>query len=308
MVISGDPTAVPRRLPAFDGNQPIPGIQTGGGEQIGDAALPDRSPDGPDSLDAGTTALGILLLFVQQLSKGLAELVNVTELYSTFIRWGPPIEPWRDSAATSTDLSVLQSMPLLGAIVTVPVAGYHRLKRFRSERELSFTPRTTVDLFVVTYLLVLLLIYLPRLPINTSVTVRYLHPLYPLGVYIVARLGIVRQVLSKATGLMVWSYLGTVVLGGPMFIAVLVMVPIAPTDHVQFHGLITLSLGLVLAGWSVWSRTRGGSERSGAILLGLAAGSTTLFLLLVRYLYFTSSSNFAIPVLGLVADALESLL
>lgn len=298
--ISGDPLTVPRMLPAYEG--PGTASDPGGGTFGGGESSGGGSGDWP-----GFAFLSIVMAFGNQLLKGIAHLSHPLDFYHTFIAWESPTKVLLGSAADRRELTVVQSMPLIGVLLSAPLAAYVKGRRGeKSAIEISRpNPARTVDAFALVYLIVLLLIYLPRLPLHTTMTVRYLHPLYPIGIYLVARLSIVRAVLQREFELLAQSYAGFVLIGGPLLLVVLHTVPAATNAPVQFHGIVALVSGVLVATWAVAATLRGGKERTGAVAIALAGAVTTLFVVFSAFIYFTDPSAFALPIGELIGDAIR---
>lgn len=198
-------------------------------------------------------------------------------------------------------LSVLEAMPLAGALF----AGLLAVLRRRDRPSLAASARSAsaTDLLVVTYLGLLVLVYLPALPMASSVTVRSLHPLYPLGVYLLVRVEFVRDAL--ATGpFLARTYAGFVVVGCVAFVLLGGQVTGGPHALARLNGLLAFLAAAVLAYLGgVASLLEGDHARSTAVGLAFAAATTTVFVLLSSFVYFPGNRH-ALTVSRLVAERL----
>lgn len=324
-LIAGNPLAVPRMLPSYGGQETIvalegsldpasgdPGAGTGGqsdaGQERGEGGLQGQWSSSNPLIGITQAVVGLLVIFAAQLLEGLSELSQPQELIQTFVRRGNPAY-WR-GGGRAINLSVLESMPLAALLVSVPLARYGDRKRNGRRHGLagvldgSITPNRATDVLVVAYLSILLLVYAPRLPVRASITVRYLHPMYPLLVYLVARQSVVRGVLAERRELLAWSYAASVLIGGQILAVVLIRTATTPGEAIQFHGLLALGAATLLLGWSTLARLRSGYERTGAVLLAVTGAVTTLYLLFSIYLYFGFMGRHAIPVSRIVSEVL----
>lgn len=320
-LVSGNPLTVPRMLPSYGGQETILALDPASGEPVaGDGTSSDTGLEGDGESSRGQwpssnpliglthAVVGLLATFTDQLLNGLQELSKPRELMQTFVRRGDP-GYWR-GRGRAINLAVLESMPLAALLVSVPITLYGDWKRNHGRRDMtstadrSITPQRATDVLVVTYVSILLLIYAPRLPVHASITVRYLHPMYPLLVYLVARQSVVRDVLAEHRHVLAWSYAASVLIGGQVLAVVMLRTATTSGEAIQFHGLLALGAAALLLGWSTVARLRGGYERTGAVLLATAGAVTTLFALFSVALYFGFMRRYALPVSRLVAEAL----
>lgn len=334
-LLSGDPLAVPRMLPDYRGQEPIVGLDTtvegpavepaaGETEGIGNSGEPDPSGGGDPSdgaepsrplLGPLNAVFGLLSMFVAQLVDGVDAISRPEALGRTFVRRGNP-EYWH-GRGNPINLALLESIPLAALLAFVPLTLYRwdrrKLSRYyrwdpgwhELSTPASITPERATDLLALTYVSILVLVYVPRLPVHASITVRYLHPLYPLVVYFVARQAPVRSVLAERQRLLVWSYAGSVLIGGQLLVVVLASLVSTPGEAIQFHGLLALAAAGLLVAWVTVAGVRGGYERTGAVLVALAGAVTTLFVLLSTYVYFGFMNRPALPSARVVSEALS---
>jgi hypothetical protein len=217
--------------------------------------------------------------------------------YEQFLPWEPPYQPY--------ELSVLESMPLLAALIGLPVAGVRRAhRRVTGERRGSVAATTPgkTDVLVGTIAVAFTVVYLSRLPLQGQLTVRYLFVLYPLGVYAIARSGPVRDAVQAAPRqLLAWSAIGLAgtLLAGPVVSSGL---GLARAEAVQAHAIVHLGLA-VLLGAVVIGRLVAPDRYRPAWLagaLGVVAGSTTAYYVLAALAYF--SATFALDATRILAE------
>jgi hypothetical protein len=300
VLISGNPIEPPRLLTPY-GEDPGTGLGSGGG--------------GPSGGFFETTLVGqmlakgisVLTALATQLFGGLLVLLtDGTRVYQTFVRSGYIAEVAADESGLAISLTILESAPLLAAIVGVPVAAARRLRSdgFGRLRAHLRTPAGTVDAFVVGSGLLFTLLYMTRLPLHAQVTVRYLHPLFAFGVYGIVRLAVVRETLTDHWRTGLWTYAGTVLIGGQLVIAYLALTGPTLGEAVQFHALLSLATATPLALWVVAAAASDAVPRSyGAVALALASAAGTLFLLLSGLDYFDYAGQYMLPVVRVVTDA-----
>jgi hypothetical protein len=261
-----------------------------GGAAAGNAATAAAS-NGPGLLGIARSAL-------YRVAEGLLRpITDPTAIYQTFVRSGYIEGVSVNNGAQAIDLSVLESMPLLGAFVAAPVVAGRYARRIDLRSYLD-RPVAVLDGFALVYTLGMLALYLPSLPIHAQVTVRYLHPIYVLGLYAVVRLPAVRRVVAERGRLLTWTFLGGLFIGGQLLLAGLVLVDASVGESAQAHALLNLATaGLVAAvvlGLTVLDTDDPRALAAGAISLGLAAAATAAFVLLSR-LYHVTSGEFLLP-------------
>jgi hypothetical protein len=164
-----------------------------------------------------------------------------------------------------------------------------------------------VDLFALLTVVGLTLQYASRLPIHAQITVRYLFPLFPLGVYLVVRLPVVRQTLTEHWRPFAWTVTGTLLVGGQLVVVVVYLAADGLGEAFQFHALLALAVGLPLGLWALAGRSDGWHGRVGAVLLGVATAVPTLFVLLTALEYYPLGDAHALPMVRALADLLTLL-
>ena len=288
-----------------DGDTPTPAGSDGGATTDSDSAT------GPGLLDDAETAAGTISRFAGgAVSNGVAALGEPERLYHVFVRSGNiPGVKYRVNNYEVIELALLEAMPLLGSLLSLPVLAGQRLvravrsgRRSRSVRQSlsprSLSPTRKTDLLVVALTVVLTVVYLPRLPLFSMLTVRYLHPIVPLAAYGIIRIPAVRTGITDATGWLVRSYLLSLAAALIIVLGGITILELALGEAVQYHALWNLAAASVCAG-AVLGRTvvpERISPRMVAAGLALPAGFTTAYLLLSGLVYFRYGSYAFDPV------------
>jgi hypothetical protein len=241
------------------------------------------------------------------------------------------------SVQRASNLSMLESTPLIGAALALPVGVV--LSRFRGKvesdtdsnsgesetvstdggssvhsrgrldrnlgrlrRAISETASPT-DAFLVAVSALLVFVYLPRLPVQGQITMRYLTPLYPVAVYAVCRHRRLGDELVDRIRTIAYAYEATVLLGVPLAVAIVLWFRLgeaATFDALAGAGVVVGS-ALALATVVVLATNRGGGILAG--LVGVAAGTATAFVLLSQLVLF----HYGIHLLPLVQSLTEAI-
>lgn len=248
-----------------------------------------------------------VLILSEEIALGLAVVQErPMDLYHTLVRSGDAAGALNISGAESVNLTVLESAPLLGATVGVVPAAWRRLKT-ASLPDRTLSGRTLVDLFAALVVVLLTLQYASRLPIHAQVTVRYLFPVFPLGVYLLCRLPAVRGTLTDNWRLFAWTTAGATLIGGQLLVVVVYATVVGLGEAFQLHALLALAVAGPTALWALFGRAEGRFGRVGAVLLGLGTALATLFVLLVAVEYYPLGDSHLLPVVGSLAELLELL-
>jgi uncharacterized membrane protein YgcG len=331
--ISGNPAEPPRLLPAVGTDvefAPSPAVPDGGGSAggtgsgeagggaggTGDGGTSDGGGGlpVPDIVGVVQGAVGTISTFAGgEAVAGVRALDDTDRLWHTFVRSGTvPSVGYEPNDYEPIDLALLEAMPLLGALLALPALLGRRLRRF-GERSLGefdprkLTPARQTDLLVATLAVVLTIIYLPRLPLYSMLTVRYIHPVVPLALYGICRI----PVVGGATTDLRWlgtAYLGSLAVALVVLLGGITGLGLAVGEAVQYNALwnlaaATLCAGVVL-GRTVWSDRV--SARAVAVGLAVPAGFITAYLLLSGLVYFRYGS-YAFDVVRVVAEFLPAL-
>lgn len=293
-VIAGNPLEPPRALPPFEAELPT-----------------DADPSGTIRDGAGGGFLVTVLvtgyeqaeIFVRYLASSLGTAGQPGRLVDVFVRSGHGLG-LHSLGVQSVNLSVLESMPIAGALLVTPLLGYRRVRDGNLTFPKSLRPDQATDVLAIIYLVLLVVIYVPRLPLHVTFTVRYLHPLFPLCVYFLARFEMVRRVIHPRLRVLGGSYAAFVIVGGPLFVLLLIAIADTQGAAVQLNARLALAGAAVLLYWAVITTVYGGYERLGAVSFGFASATTTVFLVLSAIGYFRYGAEFALPVVREVADIL----
>jgi hypothetical protein len=271
-----------------------------------------------DSVEAVlSTVLAGINLAVGYASESLHTALDADRLYHVFVRSGriPGLRYAKNGEAV-VELTLIESMPIAAGVVAgVGAVGSWVNKRMRTWlRAAASTPRRALarlwrhrtdpvagtDLLVAGYLTAFTLVYLPRLPLFSQITVRYLVPTVPLWLYLLARIDRVRQPVTTAWRATASAYVAGVVVGSALLVAVLSALNPALGEALQFHALVNLALAASALAGVVAARDR---PRIAATTLALAAAGTTVLLALLGLSYFPYGSAVH-PVSELLAELL----
>ncbi|RXK46237.1 hypothetical protein [Halorientalis pallida] len=297
LLVSGNPVEPPRMLPSYSASAGLDLSGGGGGGAVLDIPIP---------IVGGLVR--IALRFVSLLGEGVVvAFTDPVRLHRVFLRGGYLSSVAFRDGYQAIRLTVLESAPILAGFAAAPVAaGLWIRRRGRTALGSSLrSPTGVVDTVALASGLLFVFLFLPRLPVHAQVTVRYLHPLYLLGVYGLARVPAIRSAVTthwRTTGL---AYGGTVLIGGQLVVIVLAAIDAGLGEAVQFHALLALAAATSLAAWAV-VRTLSDTvpERAGAALVSVTAGAGTIFVLLSGIEYFAYAGEFALPVVRWLSAAL----
>ncbi len=318
-LIAGDPFRPPRTLygsgvegPAAPGSGGGAGGGAGGGGGGGSGgSLGNWGPIGvlANVVRGAITAIGLDWFFYQVgwliaqttflVEQGLAGLTRLDEVIRTFLRSN--VEGIAEDARfLGVNLSVLEAAPLLGAIT---LAAAHAV----SERARSITARIhPSDALAVLFIVAFVILYNDRLPLNTTITVRYLLPIYPLGVYLLARSIPVGGLVADNFGAALWAYAAGVLVGGQLLLAFLLVGDYAVAEAARVHATLGFTAGLIVAGVAIGTLVDDRLRPVTAVALGLAAATGTVFLLLSGLHYFSFVGEYILPVAGALSDVLSA--
>jgi 4-amino-4-deoxy-L-arabinose transferase-like glycosyltransferase len=345
VLISGDPLLAPRWLPSFNGGTIGPGgvvqtgtdsgnatgtavqigtdgnttgttVQTGTGGENTTTVRPGA--DGGNATGTGdgggpglvVVILGILSTIAGRAVDALAAVTDPSRLYHVFVRSGnvPGLRYGKNDFAV-VELSLFESAPVLPAALLGLAACVRQLTRPLSTARRWWSrrsdPAAATDLLAATWLLALTAAYLPRLPLFSQITVRYLLVTVPLWLYLLGRAPPVRNALSHALGrglaaLAVGATLGTV-----LFAGVLVVVDPALGEAMQLQALVNLAVAAVALA-AVVAGDRTDRPAVGAVGIGLAGAAGAVLVVLAGGLYFPYGPTL-LPVTDWVAELLPVL-
>lgn len=294
-LISGNPLRPPRLLPAASsstdrGSSSNP-ARDGNGDPSGETAGSQSADDSTldvfgDVVDFGFSS--VETVFGTYWDGVVTVVDEPVKLYHTFVvSTGdvPGVGP--EMLAQASNLSMLEAGPILGAVAAVPVAIAGSRLQGDSWTALA-RPRDPTGILFLGFAVLLVLIYVPRLPLFGQITVRYLTPLYPTAVYGIFRYGQFGQVLAKRWWHCLYAYEATVLFGVPLFLAGVLW--FGAGEFVAFEALsgVGLATGLVLFLGASSTGVTERFDREVAVLFGVSAGVATFFVtisLLVLYHY-----------------------
>lgn len=312
-LIAGNPIEPPRLLPGYGGGEDVfltedgTGGTTGGGAEGGGAGNGASQLIPPAITTLLVDTIGTFSVFVSLFTRGtLVALTEPDRLYHTFVHSGYIERIAVDDGQQAINMALLESMPLLAALTAAAWPLRPGLPDPTACRRWLASPLGQTDLLVLTTTFLFTLIYLTRLPLHATVTVRYLVPIIPGLVYFLTRLSPVRAAIHRGGLVGVGAYIGTVLIGGQLLVLALLFLTPSLGEAIQLHAWIGLATALPLGGWAlVATITDRDYARVGAVLLGVSAGATTVFLLLSGIDHFSYAGDFALPVMQRVSDALS---
>ncbi|MBX0322829.1 hypothetical protein EGH21_07270 [Halomicroarcula sp. F13] len=293
------------------------------GTQDGESARtpPDTDPVGSfveSTVDTASSTAGavepIWTFAGGAVADGVDTLDEPARLSHVFVRSGHvPGVSYRLNDYEVIELTLLEATPILGALLAVPVLAGRRLTgvtfdSLRPPDPRTLSPRRQTDSLVVALAVVLTVVYLPRLPLFSQLTVRYLHPVVPLAVYGVCRVPAVRTAVVDETAWLWRAYVGSLLLAVTVVLGGIVGLGLALGEAVQYHALWNLAAATVCA-LAVVGRTLAPERvttRTVAAGLALPAGFTTAFLALSGLVYF-EYGTYAFDLVRVVADLLPTL-
>ncbi|WP_123537725.1 hypothetical protein [Halosimplex salinum] len=332
-LVSGNPLLPPHFLDPYSGGSLADladgaanggeGSEVAGGGAAGGGATGGGAADGTGS-SGGVIAVaaGAVAALVRPVLDGVDSIVPLARraigmyvsgfvtlftepgrLFDTFVRWGS-----KDYDKTTlffdggTNLSVLESAPVLAALAALPLR--RRVDEIRSGGRRLRDAADPVDLLVIVTTALFVCLYINRLPVFVQLTVRYLHPLYPLAVYGLFRIPRVRSILTARTSATVLSYEATLLLGAPLSVGAMFVFETTKGDVVQALGLASLAVAAVLALALLASPRDERAEAVAAGAFGAAVGAVTIYLLLTSFVLFHYGPS-ALPAVDVLTGELR---
>jgi hypothetical protein len=248
----------------------------------------------------------ILDFLARIIGQGLDVLQEPGRLSHIFLRSGqvPGIDHQLNDFE-AIDLTVLESSPLLGAILAIPFVLAAFVKRFVNgsiQRYWPLQPERQTDLLVIMMAGTFTVAYLHKLPLHSQITVRYILPAIAVGMYLVARLPPVREVLTDKPRRLASRYCFVLITAVFLVAWVVSAWDLAIGEAMQFQALLNLSAAGILA-LAIGGRSVAPSHVSRQVVasaLALAAGLSTALVTLMAFSYF-QYGTYAIPVGGYLA-------
>jgi hypothetical protein len=304
-VLIGSPLKPPRLLARAGAGGADP-VVTGGGSG---AAGSGSGTSGSRIVSVLSPALAVVSRFTQPLELLVGEIIAGIDvlltrpeaLYHTFIRSSDAAAALDSSGRESGNLTILESAPVLAAI-TGGVPALWRRRDSISLPKRVLTARTVVDVFAVVLVLATTFQYASRLPTHAQLTVRYLLVLYPLGIYLLVRLPVVRRTLADKWRVFAWTTAATVLIGGQLLAVGVFWTAIGLGAAIQLHGIVGLAAALPLSLWALVGRSEGLFGVFGAILLGGTTALSLVFTILVTIEYYPLGNTQLLPVIRALAE------
>ena len=320
VLISGNPLQPPRVLSSFQ--YPTSGAGVGG--STGSAGSGGLVPSLIDVLPPilATPVIAVLdrggVFFGEFITGANTLASDPGRLYRVFVRGGDIKGVSRLNLSQTIYLTVLEAAPIVAGVTAAYATGGVRLSQFvhRAPKNLvtrlrsrsgafKMSPAVTVDAFVVALATSFLLMYVSELPLHAQLTVRYLHPFYPLAVYGIARQAPLRRAFGTHWQAGLWTWVVGVLLGSQLFVVVVAAGSLGRGEAVQVHAFAGLAVAGVFATLAATSVFTDRFDRATAVAGGLAGALGTDFLLLSGLLYF-QYGQYALPAAGWVADLLAT--
>jgi hypothetical protein len=198
------------------------------------------------------------------------------------------------------NLSLLEAAPVLGALVAGGVAATTGAVK-RSVRRVDPTVVLAIALAVA-----VVLSKAGKLPLKVQITVRYLLPLYALGVFLLARSQIAEWVVEEHRTLALWSFTGGVGIGGQLLLLTVVLGEFAVGEAARLHALLGVGLGTAVAVLCLAGLVDKRVRPFAVVALGLAAAASTVFVLLAGLYYFSFAGEYIVPVVDFLSDRLSA--
>jgi hypothetical protein len=305
-LISGNPLLPPRLLSAYHGEATLAAEPTAaqhdpaGGTAATNAGGGDGNVLGAVAEPAAwlSTAADAIGLVVAQFRSGV-DALSPSRLYHVFVRSGHiPGVRYAETGGETIELTLLESAPVLAALVAAPVLQLRSRVRLADDGVAASTRAT--DLFAATFVALFTLAHLPRLPLHSTVTVRYLVPTVPLLLYGVFRTTPVRRVATRRPWRLCRVAAASVLAGSLAWTAAFTMLDPSVGTLMQTHAVVNLASGALVIGWLL---VRPDDDRVGTVALGVAAGAMALFLLGTGFEYFAADRRYLLPV-GRLAETL----
>ena len=242
---------------------------------------------------------------------GITVLLSDHErLYYTFVRSGriPVGVDYAINQQEAVDLALLEVAPLLAGLLGLVGAVGRRIHQVSTPRTIVrslASPIRQTDILAVAMTVAFVLANLERLPLHAQLTVRYLVPVVPLGLYGVARLEAVQRVARTDWRWLVFPFVIVTAAGGIALLFSNVYLGLAIGEAMQLNALLGLMSGTVAGMWTLVAGFRPDTDsRVGAIALSIPAAFTMLFLMFSGLLYFQYAQH-ALPIADMISHWLS---
>lgn len=330
LTIVGNPLEPPRMLPVYGGGavtDPNAGMleasgssggggsgSGGGGGSGGTSGSASPGPLVPLGLlgplaglaEFAVAAFGRLFgMFGQGL-----DALGIERLYHVFVRSGRiPGVRYAQTGGETIDLTLLESAPIAAALLAMPAVVARRATHWCPAPRTLVTRLTTPEvgprLFAGTFVVLLSLANLHRLPLHSTITVRYLAPIAPFLVFGLAHVPALQRVIEHE-----WRLVGGLTavllpLGSATAAVGGAVAGLSTGGGMQAHAVVNLAVAGLIACWLLAESAIDEplDDRVGAALLALVLAAMGAFLLLSGVEYLGQGREFALP----LARALERL-
>jgi hypothetical protein len=330
LLVTGGPLKPPRFIGTVEGLDAGSGSGSSGGG-AGGGGDPGGGSGGSGTGTAGdgqwlpfkipffAKSIAIVQAFAWQVESGLNVAWYQTERFTqTFVRSGYVISHSR-AVGEAVNLSVLESAPVLGGIVSPAVGGVAAKVTGTRERQLSTDsiatalrrPAPATGLALGLHVLLISAMSLPKLPLHAQITVRYLLPAYVAGVILLVLSPPVRRALDEHARTFGWALAGGALIGSQLLVVALVRMRPGLGEAFQFHAAIGLVLALAVAVGTLLAVLTDHGDKVLAAVLGIATASTAVFTFLIVTGYASSIGTYPnggdqlLPVVRVLADILS---
>ena len=117
----------------------------------------------------------------------------------------------------------------------------------------------------------------------------------------------VRATLTENWRLFAWTTAVTILVGGQLLAVAVFWTAVGLGEAFQLHALLALGTATPLAAWSLLGRSDDRFGHAGAVLLGVATGLSTVFVLLVALEYYSIGDSHLLPMVRIVAEQVDLL-
>jgi hypothetical protein len=297
LLVTGEFARPPRAL----GGAPVAGSPGGGAGTSGGGAgaeggaletLADLAP-----VSAVAWFLRNILTLVQD---SVVTADNPERVYNVFIR-SAGSDLAGDAEFAGTNLSVLESAPVL-ALGVAAAAGWLAGLRDGFDRLRQVDPTVVLAAGLAVAFVAM---YLSRLPLHTQVTQRYILPVFPLVLYVLARSPVVKRLVDRGGRLACWSYAAGVLVGGQLMLTVVLVRDMPVGEAAQLNAKLSLvAAALVVVTGLLTVRSRR-FDRAAAVAVGLACAAATVFVLVAHLHYFETTGEALLPVVQWLTERLS---
>ncbi|ERH08986.1 MAG: hypothetical protein J07HX64_00738 [halophilic archaeon J07HX64] len=295
-LVTGEVLRPPRGVDGTGVVTPADTGSAGGGGGGGGGG--SEGPGGGLPLDGVGGVVANVLSIVED---SLAAATDRERVYTVFVRSvGADISG--SARFAGTNLSVLETAPVL-ALSVVALGAWLSGLRKEVSRLRRVDPTVVLAVGIV---LAFVVLYLFRLPLRVQVTQRYLLPVFPLGLYVLARSAAVTRLLERAGDTVLWSYGVGVLVGGQLLLVAALVRELQPGGAAQLNARVSIVTAVLVAATgvlAVWTRR---FDRVVGVAVGLACAAGTVFVLLAHLEYFQVTGEAILPVVQELTELLSA--